>query len=366
MSAGDFLKSAWGATEQTVQNGLQVASTALETAEDVTVAAVFQGQAILTGVKAAIVAAQVPTYAAAQTAALIFAKASQLFSPQAILNAICPCPLSNQSRLSISLAKDQALLAQAAQRGLQNNPDVMALQKAAKVNAQALMSDDVYHDQATVSIPGYSRLTDKQINTLMGGDEPAQLFNSTSPNFHAALYVSNQSPPQYTLAFRGTDPSQQSDLATDANNALGLQTGSYSNAISLSNQVNRAISRAQGATLEVTGHSLGGGLAQAASARTGAKGNIFNAAGYDPDTMPETVGSDTEDNLVNYHVAGEPLTTVQDSIAGIPVASAAQVSIPGPLNSGLLGLHGMDSVESGMVSIGSGSQSAVSNLLAGL
>lgn len=365
MGAGEFLKNAWGATEHAVQSGMQAASTVFETAEDVTASALLQGKAILTGVKAAGVLTQVPMYAAAQAAALVFAKLPQLFSLDAISNAICPCPLGNQTRLSNALAKDQALLSLAAQNNLQNNPDVRALQAAADASAKALMSDDVYHDAATVPIPGYTRLTDSQINDLMGSPEAAKAFNSTSPNFHAAMYVSDQAPPRYTLAFRGTDPSKQGDLATDAENALGLQTGAYNNAIGLAQQVNNAVSRVPGATLEVTGHSLGGGLAQAASAATGVKGCIFNAAGFDPDVVPEVTGADTSQNMVNYHVAGEPLTTFQNSVIGVPTASAQQVTIPGPLNAGLLDLHGMDSVENGMVSMGSGPQSAVSKLVGG-
>lgn len=364
MGAGDFLKNAWGATGQAVKSGMHVAGTALQTAKDVTVAAQVQGHAILTGIKTVAVLAQVPTYLAAQLAALVFAKVSQRFSNDPIGTAISPCPLANQKRLANSLAHDQKLLAKAAQKGLQNNPAVIALQKAATAKAQALMSADVYNEAGTARIPGFSRLTNDQIDRLMGPGASAA-FKSSAPNFNAALYVSQHAPPQFTLAFRGTDPSQQSDLATDLNNALGLQTGAYFNAIGLANSVNRAVARVPGATMEVTGHSLGGGLAQAASAATGAPGNIFNSAGYDPGTFPQTGGTNTAQDLTNYHVAGEPLTTFQNSVAGVPAASAQQVSIPGPPGAGLLGLHGMDSVQGGMVNTGSGAQSAVSQLVKG-
>ncbi|MDR3752324.1 MAG: hypothetical protein P4K93_03135 [Terracidiphilus sp.] len=362
MGAGNFLKNAWDATAGTVQSGLKAASVAMETAEDVAVAAIVQGQAILTGARTVSVLAQVPTYAMAQVAALVFAKVPQLFSADTIESIISPCPLNNQQRLANSLLYDQNLLAKAAANGLQNNPSVAALQKAAIAKAQALMSDDVYKDAATVQIPGYQRLTNDQIDKLMGRGASAA-FDSASPNFHAALYESTIHPGQYTLAFRGTDPTQQSDLVTDANNALGLQTGAYGNAISLAKQVSRTISRIPGATMEVTGHSLGGGLAQAASARTGATGNVFNAAGYDPGTFPQTGGKNPSQNLTDYTVAGEPLTTFQNSVVGVPAALAQQVTIPGPLSAGLLGLHGMDSVESGMKGIAKGTESDVSRLV---
>jgi hypothetical protein len=361
MSAGDYLKGAWDATESAVQSGMDAASAAIGHVED---AAVATGQAILTGVKAAVVLSQAPTYVAAQVAALIYTKVSQAFSSEPVSGAVASCSLSNQQRLANSLAGDENLLAKAAQRGLQNNPNVVALQKAATAKAQALMSDDVYNDTGAIQIPGYQRMTNAQIDQLMGPGA-SSAFISSSPNFHAALYASQSSPPQYTLAFRGTDPSQMNDVATDLNNALGLQTGAYSNAIRLANSVDRAVARVPGATMEVTGHSLGGGLAQAASAETGAQGNIFNAAGYDPDTFPQTSGADTEQDLTNYHVAGEPLTTLQNSVVGVPAASAQQVSIPGPANASLLGLHSMDSVESGMTSTASGPESAVRQLVSG-
>jgi hypothetical protein len=82
--------------------------------------------------------------------------------------------------------------------------------------------------------------------------------------------------------------------------------------------------------------------------------------------VPNFNGNNLQQNLVNYHVAGEPLTTAQNLVEGLPAAAARQVELPAPPNASLSDLHSMTSVETGLVGSGMESQSAVSKLVGGL
>lgn len=87
--------------------------------------------------------------------------------------------------------------------------------------------------------------------------------------------------PKTVVAFQGTtaDPD---DILADHDQALGLKTSQYEAAKNLGKQMkdNPAFEGA-----EVTGHSLGGGKAQAAGVVAGLKGQMFNSAGLNPRTM---------------------------------------------------------------------------------
>ena len=125
--------------------------------------------------------------------------------------------------------------------------------------------------------------------------------------------------PKTVVAFRGTtaDPD---DILADHDQALGLKTSQYEAAKMLGSSMdgNPAFEGA-----EVTGHSLGGGKAQAAGILAGLKGQMFNSAGLNPKTMGMPV-----DGLENYAADfnqyrsdggltqgyGDPLTGTQNSL----------------------------------------------------
>jgi hypothetical protein len=87
--------------------------------------------------------------------------------------------------------------------------------------------------------------------------------------------------PKTIVAFQGTtaDPD---DILADHDQALGLKTSQYEAAKRLGSAMN-GNPDFEGA--EVTGHSLGGGKAQAAGVLAGLKGQMFNSAGLNPKTM---------------------------------------------------------------------------------
>ena len=91
--------------------------------------------------------------------------------------------------------------------------------------------------------------------------------------FSAALYGSNEK--GFWLAFRGTNFTSWLDWKNNVLQALGFPSEQYKMAISLG----REIYAKTGGNVIFTGHSLGGGLAAAASMATGARSVTFNAAG---------------------------------------------------------------------------------------
>ncbi|MYZ51547.1 hypothetical protein [Malikia spinosa] len=121
--------------------------------------------------------------------------------------------------------------------------------------------------------------------------------------------------PKTVVAFRGTTADTE-DILTDHDQALGLETEQYKAASELGKQLRRFMPDA-----EVTGHSLGGGKAQAAGVAGGLKGSMFNATGLHPKTagmFPADLATHAG-RFQQYRAEGEgggdPLTSFQNSLA---------------------------------------------------
>ncbi len=121
--------------------------------------------------------------------------------------------------------------------------------------------------------------------------------------------------PKTVVAFRGTTGHAE-DILTDHDQALGLKTRQYDAASDLGKQLRKLMPDA-----EVTGHSLGGGKAQAAGVAGGLKGSMFNAAGLHPKStgMSPTELATHAGRFQQYRSegdgGGDPLTSVQNSLA---------------------------------------------------
>ena len=318
------------------------------------------------GARAAAILAQAPLQPLAQAAAVIYNKVQQAYSSDPVDSTETPCANKSVYSVADAIKLDQQLIQQAQNAGLGDNPSVKALGKLANDQQLALMADDVYSATPSIDIPGFKRATPQDLDKL--GLSPAD-FLSKSPDFQAALYIAKNPPASLVTAFRGTVPTSMPNWLNNAQNALGIESEGYNKAIALAEKVQRA-AQLQGAAFQVAGHSLGGGLAQAAASSLAAGGKavsgaIFNAAGYNPSSTPGFPSQSTVKSLTNYTVNGDPLTTAQSTILGLKSAAAQQVSIPGPANAGLVGLHSMKSVEAGMANTNKQAASAVSNLLGG-
>ena len=199
----------------------------------------------------------------------------------------------------------------------------------------ALLSDHVY---GRGSLPDYlSRLTDAEL--IAKGLDP-DLFN-TSAGMNAGLYF-NANTGQYALAFRGTEGMSGRDWTASGSQTLGISTPQYTQAMNLASRVKEVTE----GRFTLTGHSLGGGLASAASVVTGASAITFNAAGLNSATVNQLYGANLNNasNLVTaYYVRGEVLSLGQD-YSPLPNAAGRRVSLAPGSNAALFDLHFMNQV----------------------
>lgn len=127
--------------------------------------------------------------------------------------------------------------------------------------------------------------------------------------FAAELFQSSETG-ELVLAFRGTDDIY--DWVDNFGQGLGARTTEqYEKAMRLARVIQE---RYPDQVINITGHSLGGGLATAASLATGSRAYVFNAASVHPE-MAARNGLDygqASSNVDLYFVEGEVLTTAQD------------------------------------------------------
>lgn len=204
----------------------------------------------------------------------------------------------------------------------------------------AALANDVYKDHGAP--PGFTRLSDDPSNL------PPRLrgrFHDPASGFDGALYRTPEG--GLVLAYRGTEPNKVNDWTTDLKQAAGLQSDQYDEAVDLAHRVQASY---PGEKIEITGHSLGGGLAQVASSATGYRATTFNAAGINDATFARYNALPSDVKSQNYTVQGEALTTGQSWLP-IPAASGEQITLEGrDANGNVLlwnpvGRHGMDSVQ---------------------
>jgi len=114
--------------------------------------------------------------------------------------------------------------------------------------------------------------------------------------------------PKTVVAFRGTVPADPSDVLNNYNQAMGMQASQYTAAKQLGADVADVMPDAQ-----VTGHSLGGGKAQAAGVAGGLDGIMFNSSGLNPQTMGMTDDQleAHSDQFLQARTGGDPLTGVE-------------------------------------------------------
>lgn len=157
----------------------------------------------------------------------------------------------------------------------------LAPAEAAQYEKAALLAIDVFNDAGAPE--GFTRLSDQ--NLLALGLNPAD-FSIDTLGFDAALYQDN-STGEYTLAFRGSEADSWSDiredwLMTNAGQIFGAQVpASYEQARHLTGAVKAAL----GEEVMITGHSMGGGLANYAAVAHGMDYTVFNAAGLSDATI---------------------------------------------------------------------------------
>ncbi|WDS36364.1 XVIPCD domain-containing protein [Pseudoxanthomonas sp.] len=192
----------------------------------------------------------------------------------------------------------------------------------------ARIMSDVYYG---TGVDGWQQMTPDQVREA--GIDP-DLLHSDKSGFSAGLYTDSQG--HYVVAYVGTDEAK--DWLTNLGQGLGFKDAQYDQAIALAKQAKIAF----GNEVVITGHSLGGGLAGAASIVSDIPAVTFNASGVHDNTL-ERQGLDAgaakqyadESGLVRrYAVDNEILTTLQeDSIPlkwVMPDAVGHKIELPDP------------------------------------
>ncbi len=142
------------------------------------------------------------------------------------------------------------------------------------------------------------------------GIDPATLRNEDT-GFLARIY--GDSSGRYVIAYSGSDEGK--DWLTNLRQGVGIDDAQYNQAIALAQEARVAF----GDRVVITGHSLGGGLAGAASLVSGIPAVTFNASGVHDNTI-ERFGLDAHrakaeaaNSLIRrYAVDNEILTELQE------------------------------------------------------
>lgn len=177
---------------------------------------------------------------------------------------------------------------------------------------------------------GWEEVSSTELRKL--GVDP-RLLGEYGRSFSATLFKDLDG--RYVLSFEGTDADLSrileggfdiGDIASDAMGTIA-NTTQVTRAVETALAVKRCLERNGVSTeqLTMTGHSLGGELAAAASIATGSKAVTFNAAGLSGDSIEYALGRhadefgvrptlpDAQKLVMAYTASGDPLTVVQDS-----------------------------------------------------
>ena len=147
---------------------------------------------------------------------------------------------------------------------------------------------------------------------------------NTEEGLNASLFY-NKDKDIYALAYAGTELSSLMDIKADILQNFGFESKQYNQALSIAASVS---SRVGSSGLVFTGHSLGGGLASAASLKTGRLGYTFNAAGLHLNTMGGRIDSVRANRLITaYYAATDPLSYAQDN-RWVSYALSAATKLP--------------------------------------
>ncbi len=204
---------------------------------------------------------------------------------------------------------------------LPNEPAQTAVERLARNNVaveRAKLSAHVYHSDKVppVEAPeGWHMLGGEELTSK--GVTPEMLLDPAS-GFKAALYQSSfEQPPKLVIAFAGTE--DKKDILADLRQGMGMKEKQYNEAMNLANAV---AENGDPLDIETTGHSLGGGLASAATVVTGIKSYTFNAAGLHVNTVMRPpygvsrAAMQAQSALIDaYRSTSDPLNNAQKTAA---------------------------------------------------
>ncbi|MFT8947585.1 MAG: PAAR domain-containing protein [Acetobacter aceti] len=189
---------------------------------------------------------------------------------------------------------------------------------------------------------GYRNATEDDLRKLRLSqamlEHPIDRRTGKSTEFRAAVFI-NEKTGAPLVAYKGTSGKQ--DWGANLNQGIGRETFYYDQAQFIARRVQQS---PVGTGAQLTGHSLGGGMASAASRASGLPATTINPAGLNARTVPHPVSSEVD----MIYVRGEVLHASQ-RIPGMPHALATRTWALDPadhytlkdrlLNVSSLGLH---------------------------
>jgi hypothetical protein len=208
---------------------------------------------------------------------------------------------------------------------------------------RALLASDVYthndlNDPVSISLQaaGFDRISDavgssdmRRLFPGMSNQRVKDLLEPADSDYRAAIYRDRTDPTKIFLVFRGT-----STLGDWKNGnfpqAAGLGSTYYDKAIFLTH-VLKTSTASYSLGLEIVGHSMGGGMADAAGVANKITTTSFNPSGVNPNTIKGADLSSAHQYLTDYVVDGEPLNMHQDHPALTRVDAVAISTIAAPL-----------------------------------
>lgn len=250
--------------------------------------------------------------------------------PSSSLGSVEECPY----RKTLSKAERNALRSSVVASGKNSaNPGVRDAARRLERNNEAIerakLADHVYSADSTPPPEGWNKLSKEQLSEL--GLSERDLYDKET-GLKAAIYKSNYTKPEkLVLAFAGTE--DKTDALVDGQQGLGMETKQYRQAIRLSERLSGTVGPSN---FEVTGHSLGGGLAAASNAVTGCKATTINAAGLSPATVERSnidpdIWERNSQQVDAFNSTNDPLSILQDNNTLVKAGLAAGVALVNPI-----------------------------------
>jgi hypothetical protein len=291
-------------------------------------------------------------------------------------NAVQACPIQNkaarrQERLdtidkagdvAVTLPESERSPINAAASRLRKDMDEVETARAAahtylKYGDQTNMPDSL-KAIAQLAPEGMLPATDDELKNMGLTQE---MLVPPESDFRAAVYKLDPSvwgkeyEERYVVAFRGSTLSKQ-DWRENMRQGVNEYSEYYKNAVEIGQKISKS---PLSGSVQLTGHSLGGGLASAASGGGGLPATTFNSAGLNLNTVgryaadPKAFSNPA--NIRGYRTEGEVLTGMQENsllaTLGLakPAVAGEKIDLP-PLNPNLPAeeLHSMDNMIAAM------------------
>ncbi|WP_063900215.1 PAAR-like domain-containing protein [Burkholderia pseudomultivorans] len=227
---------------------------------------------------------------------------------------------------------------------------------------KARLSENLYHPE-TGAPEGWKNVSDDPKQLGQFGLRSSDL---TIPNtkFRAQVYepdpdvFGTDMKPQ--VVFKGTKPTSASDWSNNLAQGQNKDSAYYKQAVAIGQKLLRS-----GMDAEIAGHSLGGGLASAASGTSGLAATTFNAAGLNPGTIAKYGATPITSDIQAYRVDGEILTGLQEKSflkSQMPSAVGTPHMVPGT-GWNPISRHGMNQMIDGIEEQKKEDQATILNVL---